>query len=51
MMNFGEPVTVSQVQTVGAVDQDLVDTLSPIAVPYDSGVEDYPDAGPFLRVR
>ena len=46
-MDFNKPVTASQVQSVGAIDAELP---SPLAVPYDSGVEDYPDGGPFSRV-
>ena len=46
-MGFNKPVTASQVQSVGAIDAELP---SPLAVPYDSGVEDYPDGGPLSRV-
>ena len=46
-MDFSKPVTASQVQSVGAIDAEFP---SPLAVPYDSGVEDYPDGGPLSRV-
>ena len=50
-MNFSKPATAPQVQSVGAIDHDPTEfSPSPLAVPYDSGVEDYPDAGPMSRV-